>query len=474
MHLTRRVRLQLAIFCVITLVGGAFMVFSYLDVPRLLWGGGHYRVDVELPNSAGLYVNSNVTYRGVEVGRVDSVALSDAGVTAQLSINSDAHIPADLDARVHSQSAIGEQFIELVPRSGKGPSLKNGDVIPAARTSIPPDVNKLLTITNAGLTAIPNDNLRTAIDESFTAIGGLGPELSRLISGTTALTADARKNLDSITTLIDDSKPVMDSQIDTADSIQAWAANLAQITSDLEAQNGAFAGVLNNGPDAFDQTRALFDRLNPTLPILAANMASLADVAVVYQANIEQILVLAPQVTAGVQSAELPDRYGKYPGINLSLNANINLPPPCTTGFLPPNQARSASEVDYPTRPAGDMYCRVPQDSPFNVRGARNIPCETRPGKRAATVKECESDRTYVPLNDGYNWKGDANATLTGQPIPEPPPQPPVPVAAATYDPATGKYFGPDGQQYTQSDLSQSAPANPTWQDMLVPKGNDR
>lgn len=32
---------------------------------------------------------------------------------------------------------------------------------------------------------------------------------------------------------------------------------------------------------------------------------------------------------------------------------------------------------------AGDVYCRVPQDSPFNVRGARNIPCETKPGKRA-------------------------------------------------------------------------------------------
>ncbi len=28
----------------------------------------------------------------------------------------------------------------------------------------------------------------------------------------------------------------------------------------------------------------------------------------------------------------------------------------------------------------------------LNVRGARNIPCETRPGKRAPTVKMCESD----------------------------------------------------------------------------------
>ena len=49
------------------------------------------------------------------------------------------------------------------------------------------------------------------------------------------------------------------------------------------------------------------------------------------------------------------------------------------------------------------------------MRGARNIPCETVPGKRAPTVKLCESNEQYVPLNDGYNWKGDPNATLSGQ-----------------------------------------------------------
>ena len=56
------------------------------------------------------------------------------------------------------------------------------------------------------------------------------------------------------------------------------------------------------------------------------------------------------------------------------------------------------------------MYCRIPQDAPFNVRGARNLPCVTVPGKRAPTVKMCESDENYIPLNDGYNWKGDPNA----------------------------------------------------------------
>ncbi|MDT7764851.1 MAG: phospholipid/cholesterol/gamma-HCH transport system substrate-binding protein, partial [Mycobacterium sp.] len=155
---------------------------------------------------------------------------------------------------------------------------------------------------------------------------------------------------------------------------------------------------------------------------------------------------------------------------------NANLPPPCTTGYLPPNQIRSPSEVDYPQRPAGDLYCRVPQDSALNVRGARNFPCLTRPGKRAATVKMCESDENYVPLNDGYNWKGDPNATLSGQPVPELPPGTPAPaangaappIAIAPYDPNTGTYIGPDGKQYTQSDLAAGARPH-TWQNLLMP-----
>ena len=98
----------------------------------------------------------------------------------------------------------------------------------------------------------------------------------------------------------------------------------------------------------------------------------------------------------------------------------------------------------------------------MNVRGVRNIPCANNPAKRAPTVEMCESDQNYVPLNDGFNWKGDPNATLSEQGIPQYPP-----VAAVPYDPATGDYIGPDGRRYTQSDLPHSG--GETWQSMLVP-----
>jgi phospholipid/cholesterol/gamma-HCH transport system substrate-binding protein len=478
MYLSKRVRRQLVVFSAVAIVGGGTMAFGYLDLPKLLFGIGHYEVTVNLPASGGLYPDGNVTYRGVEVGRVEDVRLSGSGVEAVLSLKSDTKIPADLDANVHSQTAVGEQFVELVPRSGNGPVLKNGDVVPVDRTTLPPDVNTLLRDTNNGLQAIPHDDLKTVVDESYVALGGLGPDLARIVKGTTTLAADARNNLDALTTVIDKSKPILDSQTDTSDAIQSWAANVAEITRQLHDQDPALNGVLDKGPAAVTETRALIDRLQPTLPVLLSNLVSLEQVAVTYQPSLEQLLVLLPPGIEMLQASQLANRDTKqaYKGLFLSFNLNLNLPPPCTTGYLPPQQVRPPSEVDYPERPAGDMYCRVPQDSDLDVRGARNLPCITRPGKRAPTVKMCESDQNYVPLNDGYNWKGDPNATLSGQSVPQMPPSnsapagSPPPVAIAQYDPATGNYVGPDGQRYTQSNLAPGGKPR-TWQDLLVPGG---
>ena len=58
---------------------------------------------------------------------------------------------------------------------------------------MPPDIDSLLDATNRGLEAIPHDNLKTAIDESYIAVGGLGPELSRLVKGATELAIDAAR-----------------------------------------------------------------------------------------------------------------------------------------------------------------------------------------------------------------------------------------------------------------------------------------
>ncbi|OBJ47646.1 MCE family protein [Mycobacterium asiaticum] len=484
LRLNRKTWIQLAILSVVTVVSCGAMAFNYMRLPETLFGIGQYNVTVDLAQSGGLYENSVVTYRGTDVGQVKSVNVTATGVRAVLAMRSGVQVPSDVQASVHSRSAIGEQFIELTPKTDEahGRPLRDGDVIPAGRVDVPVDIGRLLDMTNRALQAIPRENLRTVMDEANRAVGGLGPELSRIVDGSAALAIAGGRTIDPLTTLIDQSPPVLNSQVQTSDAIATWAHRTAAIMAQFQAQDAALRDLLTQGSSGLEEGRALFDRVAPAVPTLMANLVSLGDIALVYRHDIEQILVLLPHGIAVMAGSLVPNANTKqdYTGFYLDFNLNMNLPPPCTTGFLPPTQRRSPASVDAPDRPAAELYCRLPQDSELNVRGARNIPCETKPWKRAPTVELCESDEEYVPLNEGYNWKGDPNATTTGQGVPQyppgqdprlPPPRgtapPPPPVAVATYDPATGDYVGPDGHRYTEYDLAHPRAKN--WQSLLVP-----
>ncbi|RZT24573.1 phospholipid/cholesterol/gamma-HCH transport system substrate-binding protein [Mycobacterium sp. BK558] len=461
--LTLRIRIQLAIFAVVALIFAAAMVFGYIRLPAM-FGIGRYQVTVELPRTAGVYPGGNVTYRGAEIGRIKDVHLTETGVAAVLSLKSGTAIPADLDAQVHSQSAVGEQYIALLPRRDSAP-LKDGDVIPADRTAVPPDLDSVLDSLNTGLNAIPHDDLKTVVDESYVAFGGLGPDLSRLVTEGGRLAAGARENLDPLLNLIDKSQPILKAQNDSGAAVGEWTTHLATIGRQLQHNDATVADLLEQGGPAAEEARLLLERIRPTVPILAADMVSVGQVMLSYQPSLEQLLVLLPQGAAVAQAIVLANRNTQQPyrGAYLSLNLSLNQPPPCTTGYLPAQQQRAASLEDHPDRPPGYLYCRVPQDSPQDVRGVRNLPCVTRPGKRAPTAVMCESDENYVPLNDGYNWKGDPNATLSGQGVPQPG------LAGAEYDPATGVYIGPDGHRYTRTDLAEGAAPPEDWQSMLLP-----
>ncbi len=454
LRLNRKTWIQLAILSLVTIFSCGAMAFHFMKLPATLFGIGEYNVTVDLPESGGLYQTSVVTYRGTDVGQVKSIDVTATGVRAVLALRSGASVPSDVQASVHSRSAIGEQYIELTPLPGKDGEhsrpLRAGDVIPAGRVDVPVDIGHLLDLTNRALQAIPRDNLRTVIDETNRAVGGLGPELSRIVDGSTALAIAGGQTVDPLAALIDQSPAVLNSQVQTSDSIARWANRTAAIMAQFKAQDAALRDLLTQGAAGLEEGHGLFDRVAPALPVLFANLVSLGDIAVVYRHDIEQLLVLFPQGIAAMAAIVVPSSDTKQDlrGAHLDFNLNINLPPPCTTGYLPPTQRRSPASVDAPDRPAADLYCRVPQDSEFNVRGARNIPCETKPWKRAPTVELCESDEEYVPLNEGYNWKGDPNATYSGQGVPQYPPgadprlPPPrgtapsaPPLAVTTYDP---------------------------------------
>jgi hypothetical protein len=140
----------------------------------------------------------------------------------------------------------------------------------------------------------------------------------------------------------------------------------------------------------------LLNQVKPTLPVLLANLTTIGQIGVTYNPSLQQLLVLLPPYAAAIQSYGSPKN--NPTGVPIAEFAIENSDPiGCTVGFLPASQWRSPADTTTVDTPDG-LYCKLPQDSPIAVRGARNYPCMGHPGKRAPTVEICDSDKPYEPL----------------------------------------------------------------------------
>jgi virulence factor Mce-like protein len=392
--LTRFVRIQLAIFTIVGTIGVIAMVLFYIQAPTLL-GIGRMTVTLELPATGGLYRFSNVTYRGVQMGKVTSVGLTPTGAKATLSLSTSPKVPADLTAKVLSVSAVGEQYVDLQPRTDSAPYLHDGSVISARDTTIPQPVGPMLDQVNALVQSIPKTKLGQLLDETFQGFNGSGYDLGSLIDSSETISRDANGVVDRTRALTEDTGPLLDTQASTTDSIRTWARSFAGISDVLVKDDSHFRTILQNGPEAANEASRLLEQIKPTLPVLLANLTTIGQIGVTYHPSIEQLLVLLPSSVAIEQAAQgenHPD--GKAMG---DFALTIDDPPICTVGFMPPSTWRSPDDLTDIDTPDG-LYCKLPQDSPIAVRGARNYPCMGHPGKRAPTVEICNSDKPFMPL----------------------------------------------------------------------------
>ncbi|OBI85472.1 MlaD family protein [Mycobacterium sp. 1245805.9] len=512
--LTPFIKRQLILFALLSLVTAVALGGYYLRIPTAA-GIGQYTLHADLPASGGLYETANVAYRGETIGRVTGVEPTQSGARVTMSIADRYQIPIDATANVHSVSAVGEQYIDLVSLGNPGKHFQPGQTI--TKGTIPTDIGPALDAANRGLAALPKDKISSLLDETAQAVGGLGPALQRLVDATQAIAGDFKTNIADVNDIIQNSGPIIDSQVDSGDSIERWSHNLDILAAQSAENDQHVQSILTQGAPTADQVNAVFGDVRESLPQTLANLEIVLDMLKRYHKGVEQLLVSYPQGASEGQTVTTP--FPGYASLGTSLTINQ---PPCLTGFLPAPQWRSPADTSLAPMPSG-TYCKIPQDTPANaVRGARNLPCVDVPGKRAATPRECRDSRPYVPA--GTNpWYGDPNQILTcpapaarcdqpvkpGQVIPAPSvnngmnPAPsdrvsgtPPPVSdplqrpgsgtvqcngqqpnpcvytpggppAAVYSPQSGELVGPDGVRYAVENSTKTG--DDGWKDMLGP-----
>jgi phospholipid/cholesterol/gamma-HCH transport system substrate-binding protein len=409
--LDRLARIQLTIFAIVTVLCVSAIAVFYLHVPARL-GIGAYHITADFVEGGGLYKNANVSYRGVTVGRVEALSLTNDSVEAHMRLNTKYKIPENVIATVKSVSAVGEQYVDLVPPDNpSNAALHDGSVIGRDRTAVGQDIEGLLRQAAALVNSISNTRLQDLLRETFKAFNGSGPELARLIQSARLLVDEANASWPQTDRLIDQVGPFLEAQIRSGDDIRSLSDGLARFTTELRQADPQVRALLVTAPGAAGEASNTFAGIRPSFPVLAASLAQLGRVGVIYHKSIEQALVIFPALMSALITVAGGVPYDE--GGKLDFKLDLGDPPPCSTGFLPPQFIRPPADQTVRDLPK-DMYCKVPQNDPSAVRGARNYPCQEFLGKRAPTVQLCRDPRGYVPLGNNP-WRGPP--VPTGTPV---------------------------------------------------------
>ncbi|MEU1630960.1 MlaD family protein [Streptomyces sp. NPDC020096] len=363
--ISHTVRLQLLAFAAITAFGISYVGAEYAGLADQVTDRP-YTVRAQLADSGGIFTGAEVTYRGVPVGRVGPLRLTADGVTVELRLKNGTRIPSDTLAVVADRSAVGEQYVDLQPRTDHGPYLHDGSTISRADTRTPLPTTTLILSLDRLVNSVGKQDLRTTVDELGKAFSGTGPNLSRLVDSGNQLIRSASDALPQTVSLLENSRTVLKTQVDKGSAIKSFSRDLASLTGQLKNSDADLRQLMDQGTPALYELDSLLTSTRGDLPVLLANLISGGQVAVARLPGLEQTLVTFPVTVAG--------SFTVVPGdgtVHFGMVLNAGDPPPCRQGYG--TQRRDPSDTS--ERPANtSARCTAPRGSATSVRGAQNAP----------------------------------------------------------------------------------------------------
>ncbi|MEP9384810.1 MlaD family protein [Nocardioides sp. KR10-350] len=393
--ITRRTKVQLLIFVLITLVGVSFVGARYARLGSLFLKD-HYTVVAHFAQSGGIYQGGEVDYRGVKIGQVGKLALTADGVDVSLDIdNKWDKIPSDTLAVVGNRSAVGEQYVELQPQTDAGPYLADHSQIAQQDTSTPLPTEKLLADSSRTVDSVDKKSLTVTIDELGKAFNGAGTDLGQILDTGTAFVQTANENFDVTSDLLRDSNTVLRTQMDNESAIRSFSKNLALFSGTLAGSNDDLVSLIRNGAAGATELRTFLEENRVDLSELLSEVITTGRIVQENLPGLRQVLVVYPYVVeGGFTVVDHEPGNGPY---NAHFGLILTSTPPCHAGYESTQTRPPQERGDRPMNTKA--HCSEPA-SESNARGAQNAP-------RAGAAYRAPVVASYDEKTGKLTW-GDA------------------------------------------------------------------
>ncbi len=356
----RQVWLSVAGLVITLVVATAYLLIGALRVTPF---ASNYRVTMQLPDSAGLLPNQDVALRGVRIGRVESLQITDRGVDAVASITSKVRIPANSVVHVSALSPAGEQYINFEAESNAGPYLHDGSVIGLSRTTVPVSLAQLLGDADGLLAQV--DPHKIELIKKELSLSREGPaKLAAIVDGGTFLLSTLDSVLPQTTSIVKTSRVVLNLAADKNAGLAAATTELNRTLAGVAGMQGGYRRLTDNTPHALSAVDKLFDDNSDTMVQLLGSMATASQLLYL---RVPALNALFPDYRGSVLDAVASTFHDH------GVWASAELYPRYACDYGTPSHPPSAA--DY-YEPFMYTYCRD-DDPAVSIRGAKNAP---RPG----------------------------------------------------------------------------------------------
>jgi phospholipid/cholesterol/gamma-HCH transport system substrate-binding protein len=400
--ITARTKVQLLVFVIITLLGVSYVGARYANLTRFFVDDS-YKVTAHLSESGGIFTGAQVTYRGVSIGRVDSLELTATGVDAVLEIEDENdEIPADALALVGNGSAVGEQYVEIQPQTDAPPYLTDGSEIALENTSTPLATEELLGNIATTVGSVDRGSLSITVEEFAKAFSGTGEDLQRLIDTGNSFIETANDNFDVTTALIRDSNTVLKGQVASEGALRNFASELSGFSTVLADADPDLRRLLQTGSTASIQLRDFIETNRVELGSLINNLVTTGEIVVRHLDGIKQVLVIYPYVVEGgftvVSKSKSTGLFDAHFGMIITDTV------PCQEGYGSTDRRDPSNGAN---RPMNEQARCAEPPTQSNPRGAQNAP------RRAPVGYETPVVGSFDPDSGEFTWGTDQLRGLT-------------------------------------------------------------
>ena len=262
---------------VLVLVALGLLAYMALQVGALRGFGDKVKVQARLDDAAGLAEGAMVKVAGIDIGRVDSLAIEHDQAVVSMSLDPAAAVRRDAIVKVRARSVLGEKYVEVVPISRDAALAQDGDELQGARTPVEIDqlVNDLGPLVGAMDPKVLERSLSVlteALDEDPERLARMLEDAEVLLdNGATAsaelpgLVQETRVTLQSVRRVADQAGPVIARADRVVAQLETGTADLDTTRAEVDALLVETRQVVDDGGKLVGRLEARGDQLERIL-----------------------------------------------------------------------------------------------------------------------------------------------------------------------------------------------------------------